>query len=152
MVQLRFEEDREGRLAKEAIEGEGVGGTSEGGSSREAVEGVDVELVVLIVDEELNRRGRSKRDSRLRKEVDLGRRESGDVGESSESTDGVCLDGPGCGAGEEGRREPRMEDCIEDLVGEVGDNGGEAVENAGDVGRTVAVGDDETASVAGSSS
>jgi len=45
-----------------------------------------------------------------------------------------------------------MEDCMEDLVGEVGDKGGEAVENAGDVGRTVAVGDDEIASVAGSSS
>ena len=83
MVQLRFEEDREGRLAKEAIEGKGVGGASEGGSSREAVEGVDVELAVLIVDEELNRRASSKRDSRLRKEVDLGRKESGDVGESS---------------------------------------------------------------------
>lgn len=83
MVQLRFEEDREGRLAKEAIEGKGVGGTSEGGSSREAVEGVDVELAVLIVDEELNRRASSKRDSLLRKEVGLGRKESGDVGESS---------------------------------------------------------------------
>ena len=46
-----------------------------------------------------------------------------------------------------------MEDCIEDLVGvgEVGDCGGEAVENAGDVGRTVAVGDGGATSVAGSS-
>lgn len=83
MVQLRLEEDWEDRLAKEAVEGKGVGGTSEGGSSREAVEGVDVELVVLTVDEELNKRGRSKRDRRLRKEVDLGRKESGEVGESS---------------------------------------------------------------------
>lgn len=83
MVQLRFEEDWEDRLAKEIIEGKGVGGTSEGGSSREAVEGVDVVLVVLAVDEELNRRGSSKRDRRLRKEVDLGRNESGEVGESS---------------------------------------------------------------------
>lgn len=83
MVQLRFEEDREDRLAKEAIEGSGVGGTSEGGSSREAVDGVDVELVVLTVDEELNRRGRSRRDKRLRKEVVLGPSESGEVGEPS---------------------------------------------------------------------
>lgn len=44
-----------------------------------------------------------------------------------------------------------MEDCIEVLVGEVGDSGGEAVEYAGDVGRTVAVGDGGTASIAGSS-
>lgn len=63
--------------------GNGVGGTSGGGSSREAVEGVDVELVVLTVDEELNRRGSSKRDKRLRKEVDLGRKEPGELGESS---------------------------------------------------------------------
>ena len=56
---------------------------SEGGSSREAVEGVDSELVVLTVDEELNRRGSSRRDRRLRKEMDLGRKESGKVGESS---------------------------------------------------------------------
>jgi len=42
-----------------------------------------------------------------------------------------------------------MENCV--LVGEVGDRGGEAVENAGDVGRTVAVGDGGTTSVAGSS-
>jgi len=83
MVQLRFEEDWEDRLAKEAVEGKGVGGTSEGGSSREAVEGVDVELVVLTVEEELNKRGSSKRDRRLRKEVDLGRKESGEIGESS---------------------------------------------------------------------
>lgn len=40
---------------------------------------------------------------------------------------------------------------MEDLVGEVGDRGGEAVENVGDVGRTVSVGDGGTASVAGSS-
>lgn len=45
-----------------------------------------------------------------------------------------------------------MEDCIEDLVGEVGDKGGEVNENAGDVGRTVAVGDGGTPSVASSSS
>jgi len=38
---------------------------------------------------------------------------------------------------------------MEDLV--VGDSGGEAVENVGDVGRTVSVGDGGTASVAGSS-
>jgi len=82
VVQLRFE-DCEDRLAKEAIVGKGVGGTSEEESSREAVEGVDVELVVLEMDEELNRRGSSKRDSRLRKEMDLARRESGEVGESS---------------------------------------------------------------------
>lgn len=44
-----------------------------------------------------------------------------------------------------------MEDCIERLVGEVGDRGGEATENAGDVGRMVAVGDDGTVSLAGSS-
>lgn len=81
MVQLRFEEDLEDRLAKEVVEGNGVGGTSEGGSSREAVDGVDVELDVLTVDEELNRRGSSKRDRRLRK-VDFERTESGDVGES----------------------------------------------------------------------
>lgn len=78
MVQLRFEEDLEDRLAKEVVEGNGVGGTSEGGSSREAVDGVDVELDVLTVDEELNRRGSSKRDRRLRK-VDFERTESGDV-------------------------------------------------------------------------
>lgn len=82
MVQLRFEEDLEDRLANEVAVGRGVGGTSEGGSSREAVDGVDVELVVLTVDDELNRRGSSKRDRRLRKEVDLGRRESGEVGVS----------------------------------------------------------------------
>lgn len=80
MVQLRFEEDLEDRLAKEVVVGSGVGGTSEGGSSSEAVEGVDVELVVLTVEDELNRRGSSKRDRRLRKEVDLGRKESGEVG------------------------------------------------------------------------
>ena len=40
---------------------------------------------------------------------------------------------------------------MEDLVGEVGERGGEAVENAGDVGRTVAVGDGGTVSMAGSS-
>jgi hypothetical protein len=45
-----------------------------------------------------------------------------------------------------------MEDCIEDLEGEVGDRGGEAIENAGDVGRTVAVGDGGRAPVACSSS
>jgi len=56
---------------------------SEGGSSSEVVEGADVELVVLVVDDELNRRGSSKRDSRLRKDMDLGRKESGEVGESS---------------------------------------------------------------------
>ena len=56
---------------------------SEGGYSREAVEGVDVELVVLVVDEELNRRGSSKSDRRLRKETDLGRKEAGELGESS---------------------------------------------------------------------
>jgi len=82
MVQLRFE-DCEDRLANVAIEGKGVGGTSVGGSSRDVVEGVDVELEVLAVDEELNKRGSSKRDRRLRKEMDLGRRESGEVGESS---------------------------------------------------------------------
>ena len=82
MVQLRFEEDLEDRLANEVAVGRGVGGTSEGGSSREAVDGVDVELVVLTIDDELNRRGSSKRDRRLRKEVDLGRRESGEVGVS----------------------------------------------------------------------
>jgi len=60
-----------------------VAGISEGGYSREAVEGVDVELVVLAVDEELNRRGSSKRDRRLRKETDLGRKEVGEVGGSS---------------------------------------------------------------------
>ena len=60
--------------------GSGVGGTSEGGSSREAVDGVDVELAVLTVDEELNRRGSSKRDRRFRKEADLGRKESDEVG------------------------------------------------------------------------
>ena len=42
-----------------------------------------------------------------------------------------------------------MEDCMEDLVGEVG---GEAIEDAGDVGLTVAVGDGGAASMAGSSS
>jgi len=47
------------------------------------VEGVDVELVVLAVDEELNRRGSSKRDRRLRKETDLGRKEVGEAGGSS---------------------------------------------------------------------
>lgn len=83
MVQLRFEDDLDDRLPKEVVEGSGVGGISEGGSSSEAVDGVDVELVVLTVDEELNRRGSSKRDRRLRKEPDLGRRESGEVGESS---------------------------------------------------------------------
>ena len=83
VVQLGLEEDLEDRLAKEAVEGKGVGGTSEGGSSREVVEGVDAELVVLAVDEELNKRARSKRDRRPRKEVGLGRRESGEVGESS---------------------------------------------------------------------
>lgn len=83
MVQLRFEDDWEDRLASEVVVGSGVGGTSEGGSSREVVDGVDVELVVLTVDEELNRRGSSKRDRRLRKEVDLRRRESDEVGESS---------------------------------------------------------------------
>lgn len=81
MVQLRFEEDLEDRLVKEVIEGKGVGGMSEGGSSREAVDGVDVELVVLTADEELNKRGSSKKDKRFRKEVDLGRKESGGVGE-----------------------------------------------------------------------
>lgn len=80
MVQLRFEDDWEDRLAKEVVVGSVVGGTSEGGSSREAVDGVDVELVVLTVDEEPNRRGSSKRDRRLRKEVDLGRKESDEVG------------------------------------------------------------------------
>ena len=45
-----------------------------------------------------------------------------------------------------------MEDCKEDLVGEVGDKGEETVENAGDVGRMVVVGEDETASAVGSSS
>jgi hypothetical protein len=83
MVQLRFEEDWEDRLAKAVIEGEGVAGMSGGGSSREAVEGVDVELVVLAVDDELNRRGSSNRERRLRKEVDLGRKESGEIGDSS---------------------------------------------------------------------
>ena len=56
---------------------------SEGVYSREAVEGVDAELVVLVVDEELNRRGSSKKDRRLRKEADLGRKESGEAGWSS---------------------------------------------------------------------
>ena len=83
MVQLRFEDDWEDRLAKEVVVGSGVGGTSEGGSSREAVDGVDVELVMLTIDEELNRRGSSKRDKRLRKEVDLGRKESDGLGKSS---------------------------------------------------------------------
>ena len=83
MVQLRFEEDWEDRLAKEVVVGSGVGGTSERGSSREAVDGVDAELVVLTVDEELKRRGSSKRDRRLRKEVDLGRKESDEAGRSS---------------------------------------------------------------------
>lgn len=63
----------------------------------------------------------------------------------------VGLDGPNCGLGDEDRREPRIEDCIDDLVGEIGDRGGEATENAGDVGRKVAVGDGGIASVAGSS-
>jgi hypothetical protein len=66
-----------------AIEGEGVAGMSEGGYSREAVEGEDVELAVLTVDEELKRRGNSKRDRRLRKEVDLGRKEPSEAGGSS---------------------------------------------------------------------
>ena len=44
-----------------------------------------------------------------------------------------------------------MEDCIEDLVGEVGDKGGETIEYEGDVARTVAVGDGGRATVAGSS-
>jgi len=83
VVQLRFEEDREDRLAKEVVEGKGVGGTLEGGSSSEVVDGIDVELVELAVDEELNRRGRSKRDMRLRKEMDLERNESGGMEESS---------------------------------------------------------------------
>ena len=83
MGQLRFEEDWEVRLAKAATEGEGVAGMSEGGYSREAVEGVDAELVVLTVEAELNRRGSSKKDRRLRKEVDLGRKESGEAGDSS---------------------------------------------------------------------
>lgn len=48
--------------------------------------------------------------------------------------------------------ELRIEDCIEGLVGEVGDKGGEALENAGDVGRTVMVGDGGTAPVSNSSS
>lgn len=48
--------------------------------------------------------------------------------------------------------ELRMEDCIEGLVGEVGDRGGETLESAGDVGRTVMVGDGGTASVSSSSS
>lgn len=43
-----------------------------------------------------------------------------------------------------------MEDCIEDLVG-VGDMGGEVIEDAGDVGRMVAVGDGGTSAVVGSS-
>lgn len=65
----------------------------------------------------------------------------------------VGLEGPGCGLGDESRREPRMEECIEDLEGEVGERGGsEANENAGDVGRTVAVGDGGTLPVACSSS
>lgn len=63
----------------------------------------------------------------------------------------IGLDGPGCGLGDEDRREPRIEDCIDDLVGEVGDRGGEATENAGDVGRMVRVGDRGTVFVAGSS-
>ena len=41
---------------------------------------------------------------------------------------------------------------MEDLVGEAGDRDGEPIENAGDVGRTVVVGDGGTATVAGSSS
>ena len=45
-----------------------------------------------------------------------------------------------------------MEGGREDLVGEVGDSGGEVTENAGDVARTVAVGDGGTASLTGSSS
>jgi len=45
-----------------------------------------------------------------------------------------------------------MENCMEDLVGEVADRGEEATENAGDVGRTVAAGDGGRASIAGSSS
>jgi hypothetical protein len=150
ILQLRFEEDWEDRLPKEVIEGKGVGGTSEGGSSREAVEGVDDELVVLTVDEELNRRGSSRRDRRLRNEMDLGRKESGEVGETSQWRLEVGRDGPGCG--EEGRREPRMEDCMEDLVGEADDRGEEAIEETGDVGRMVLVGDGGTASMAGSSS
>jgi hypothetical protein len=82
MVQLRFEEDLEDRLAKDVVVGSGVGGTSEGGSSKEVVDGVDVVLVVLTVEDELNKRGSSRRDRRLRKEVDLGRKESGEAGES----------------------------------------------------------------------
>jgi len=54
--------------------------------------------------------------------------------------------------GEEGRREPWAEDCIEDLVGEVGERGGEMIENAGDIARTVAVGDGGTPSMPDSSS
>ena len=54
--------------------------------------------------------------------------------------------------GEEGRRESWMEDWIENLVGEVGDKGKGAIENPGDTGRTVEVGDERTAaSVADSS-
>ena len=63
----------------------------------------------------------------------------------------VGLDGPGCGLGDEDRREPRREDWREGLVGEIGERGGEATENAGEVGRMVAVGDGGTESVAGSS-
>ena len=44
-----------------------------------------------------------------------------------------------------------MEDGRDDLVG-VGEVGGEAIENPGEVGRTVVVGDRGTASVAASSS
>lgn len=78
MVQLCFEDDWENRLAKEEVVGNGVGGTSERGSSS-----VDVELAVLTVEEELKRRGSSKRDRRLRKEADLGRKESDEGGVSS---------------------------------------------------------------------
>lgn len=80
IVQLRFEEDLEDRLSNEVVVGNGVGGTSEGRSSREGVEGVDVELVVLTAEDELNRRGSSKRDRRLRKEDDFGRNESSVAG------------------------------------------------------------------------
>lgn len=44
-----------------------------------------------------------------------------------------------------------IDDCAENLVGEVGDRGEEATENAGDIGRRVEVGDGGTASEAGSS-
>jgi len=47
------------------------------------VDGVDVELAVLTVDGELNRRGSSKRDNRFRKEEGLGRKEPSEVGGSS---------------------------------------------------------------------